>query len=244
MKLEKQTLPQNRSWSMPTVIGATVIATTAVFAAGAITGVRWMTSDGRSAVECPETVEPTEQHFALPPPPQSVRMNWNWMVDASLPQRAHWATTLVDASSEYSPNSWSARQVLGAPNVFPAYGDHVNAWASSSADSYTEQLEVGFGQPQKLRGVHIVETFNPFAVEKIEGIALDGSRVTLFSNDGNIDQKRPSDTSVVQHMTGACTPMEIASIRVTINSKAVAGWNEIDAIAVDTCDSGQVQPHK
>ena len=36
--------------------------------------------------------------------------------------------------------SWSAKQVIGEPNVYPTYGDHAGAWASKGFVS--EWIEV------------------------------------------------------------------------------------------------------
>jgi hypothetical protein len=55
-----------------------------------------------------------------------------------------WATG-ARASSEYQTDSWSARQATGKPNTSQG-GDAVTAWASSSADSDEEWLELTYDQ--------------------------------------------------------------------------------------------------
>jgi hypothetical protein len=43
-------------------------------------------------------------------------------------QEVQWATKLIELSSELTPVQYSARQVLGKPNVLPSGGQSPNAW--------------------------------------------------------------------------------------------------------------------
>ena len=44
-------------------------------------------------------------------------------------QEVQWATKVIEFSSELTPVQYSARQVLGKPNVLPSGGQSPNAWA-------------------------------------------------------------------------------------------------------------------
>ena len=140
-----------------------------------------------------------------------------------------WATTIRGFSTQYSPDDWSARRVLGEPDVFPGAGDNVNAWASESADDRAEWLEVGFEKARSISAVEIYETFNPGAVGRVELITTSGKRIEVAVD------RQPSGESARRIAPVACTSEPIAAVRVHVDSKAVAGWNEIDAIGVVPC---------
>lgn len=142
-----------------------------------------------------------------------------------------WASSVIDVSSQYSEDAWSANQVLGAPNVFPAYGDHNKAWASQGADDREEWIEVGFDGNERISAVEIYETFNAGAIDKVELVTVKGRR---------IDVAIPTDTATpgtaVKRVFGVrCTQELVRAVRVHLDSQRVSGWNELDAIGVVPC---------
>ena len=139
-----------------------------------------------------------------------------------------WASEVRAVSSEYSPTSWSARQVLGPPDVFPGSGDNPRAWASREADAQSEFIEVGFAHPVAMRELQLFETFNPGAIASIETISVSGARRTIAH------QVAPASGAQVTRVPLACGE-PIAAVRVTLASGAVAGWNELDAIGGVPC---------
>jgi hypothetical protein len=142
-----------------------------------------------------------------------------------------WASTVIARSSEYGAGDWSAARVLGPPDVWPASGDQVNAWASRGADDAIEYLHVGFDQPRRLSGLEIFETYNPGAITKVELITADGGLWTVY------DTEAAAQGTPTHHrkLTFACTDLPVASVKLTIDSPAVPGWNEIDAIGAVGC---------
>jgi hypothetical protein len=138
-----------------------------------------------------------------------------------------WATSVRDVSSEYSDNGWSARQALGPPDVFPAEGDVPQAWASLTPDAAVEFIEVGYERPMRASGVDIYETFNPGAVTLVQ----------LFSAQQEVVSVATSPTSDQPLRARlACTEEPIVAVKLTLDSAAVPGWNEIDAIGLVPCD--------
>lgn len=209
------------------VIAATALATTAIFVAGAVAGAGLLRA---GSCDCaPRRVEVRES--ALPG-----SLGWTASVAGSSHTPVQWATSVVAASSQYSATSWSAARVLGPPDVYPASGDNANAWASLSADGGAEFIEVRFAEPKPLQGVTIAETYNPGAIARIEGIGINGQRVVLF-DAGYWGQYTAQPGAIMQHFSGACSPIALASVRVTLNSAQVAGWNELDAIGAVACQS-------
>jgi hypothetical protein len=146
------------------------------------------------------------------------------------PPAPQWAASIRDFSSEYSTSSWSAQQVLGPPNVFPRWGDEASAWASREPDAATEFIEVGFATPQHARALEIYETYNPGAITHVELITEQGARISLPRRE-----LRWSGGAAVSSFGTSCTGERIVAARLTVSSGKVAGWNEVDAIALLPC---------
>lgn len=147
-----------------------------------------------------------------------------------------WASSVRSFSSQYGDASWSATQVLGAPDVYPQHGDLVKAWASLGPDDRDEHVEVGFAQPQRISLVEIYETYNPGAISRVELVTTSGRRIAApsgMSERASIADQGPSAQRHVVEL--GCTDEPIAAVRVTLASKSVPGWNELDAIGVAPC---------
>jgi hypothetical protein len=144
---------------------------------------------------------------------------------------AIFASSVIASSSQYSEDSWSAHRALGAPDVYPAGGDQANAWASAGADDRAEFLELGF-DPHRISAVDVFETYNPGAITRIEVMTVSGTRQTLYQ----AAPEAMSRPSFQRHVDVGCTAEPIAAIRIELDSAAVPGWNEIDAVGVVPCE--------
>ena len=138
-------------------------------------------------------------------------------VDGRLRQ---WAER-AGASSEYESERWSARQATGRPDS-AAGSDQATAWASKEADGGPEWLELGYAVEVRPRKLRIHETYNPGALAKVEARDVDGAWRVLWSGGGSARD-------------GAWLTVEVEgpatrTIRLTLDSGATAGWNEIDAV--------------
>lgn len=149
----------------------------------------------------------------LPPPPAPAPMVW--------------ASTVRAVSSQYTESSWSAARALGAPDVPVLGADHVNAWASLTADGQPEFLEVGLPEPVHLSAVEVFESYNPGAVSQIELISESGARQQIGGG--------AASTSRSRRATVECTAERIVAVRVSVDSQRVPGWNELDAIGAQPC---------
>jgi hypothetical protein len=141
-----------------------------------------------------------------------------------------WATRLLDRSTQYDTDSWSAQQALGPPDA-EAGSDSSNAWASESADDRSEFLHVGFDLPVHAQGVEIVESYNPGAVTRVEVRFADGDRAVVYAGEA----VETESSSLRRVFDFACTAKPVSDVYVTIDSAAVEGWNEIDAIGLRPC---------
>jgi hypothetical protein len=154
------------------------------------------------------------------------------VISPPAPPALEWATSVRNFSSQYSAPNWAAIKVLGAPDVYPSSGDNVNAWASRDADQSTEFLEVGYDQPVRGRALHIFETYNPGAISKVEITTADGVHRTVYTAKAAPMQVAAFERKI--NLDG-CTASPVVDVKVTLDSGAVPGWNEIDAIGVEPC---------
>lgn len=137
-----------------------------------------------------------------------------------------WASALVDHSSEYSATRNAASDVLGPPDVFPLSGDRDGAWASSATDGGEEWVTVRFPSPVRAASVVWLETFHPGAVSRIDDVS-DGGATTLWSGA----MPTPTESVSAPELT-LLTPRVISAVRIVLDTRRVAGWNEIDAIGL------------
>lgn len=145
-------------------------------------------------------------------------------------------TNVIRFSSQFSTTSWAATRALGKENVYPNYGDFANAWASLSADEEREFLELGFDTIQTVRSIEIYETFNPGAIDSIFLRDANSKKWNLVYAKPVV--KNLPEKSRIFSIYLMETKYFSDAIRIAINSPAIPGWNEIDAIAI----TGQRKP--
>ncbi len=116
-----------------------------------------------------------------------------------------WASSLAGYSSQYSDTMNAANHVLGAPDVFPAYGDAPNAWAPSAQNDGLEHVDVRFSAPVHASAVVIVQTFHPGALARVEDISAGRPPAVLW--EGVIESAADSRVNTVE----LSTPREIRS---------------------------------
>ncbi len=146
-----------------------------------------------------------------------------------LPEQV-WASEVLASSSEYTASSWSAAQVLGEPNAYPNGGDNSSAWASLAEDDKSEFIEVAV-PAYRVQAVQVYETYNPGAIRSIDIRLASGVERRVFTGEPRVR----SEQARVEEAGFACTDEKVVAVRVTLDSAAVPGWNEIDAIAVRPC---------
>ncbi len=97
-----------------------------------------------------------------------------------------WASTVLDFSSQYRTDVWSAEQALGPPDTFN-YGDIPTAWAPAPSDGTLEFITVGFEQPVFANGVTVRETYANGFVFRIDVVdTLGGIHTVWEGNDPSL----------------------------------------------------------
>ncbi|MGI9471962.1 MAG: hypothetical protein ACR2NZ_10540 [Rubripirellula sp.] len=142
---------------------------------------------------------------------------------------------LVEANEKLETNvmsistrsSWSIQQLLGKPNTFVA-GDQSTAWASKRTDNSREWVVVEFPQEVELAKIEVFETYNPGAIDRICAVNFMGTETEIWKGQDPTPTTAAMGTSVFPISPGT----QSRRIKLFINSGAVAGWNEIDAVAI------------
>jgi len=142
--------------------------------------------------------------------------------------RVIWAHS-ARASSEYRATDYGANRATGAPDV-PRPADHRNAWTPKLPDAGPEWLELTYSAPVSAAGVRVVQSFNPGAIMAIEVFDDQGAASTVWTGP---DTTRYAASQIgVLETTFARPARPIVRVRLTLDSKRVAGANSIDAVGL------------
>lgn len=136
---------------------------------------------------------------------------------------------------ETPKRSWGTEQILGIPDTMMA-GDIETAWASETADEKREWVIVGYENAVMPKTLAIHETYNPGAVDKVTVFDADGEEVVAWEGADPTPQGSGKGISVIPLKVD----FEVQRLKIYVNSPAVSGWNEIDAVAL-TSSTGEVQ---
>lgn len=166
------------------------------------------------------------------PPGYWVWVNPNWYIwghrkEPSAPS----APSASRATSEgiTAQRHWGPEQALGEPNTSQA-GDIITAWASATADGANEWLSMGFGSGYVPKEIHVYETYNPGALSKVIGITAQGEEHVLWEGADPTPVGSGMGKSIIRVNNERNQAFE--RIKLYIDSRRVAGWNEIDAVAL------------
>lgn len=131
--------------------------------------------------------------------------------------------------------SWGPEQILGPPDTSGS-GDIRTAWASATPDGQPEWLLLDFAGAVNAKAVHVVETYNPGAVYKVSAFSPDGREVVAWEG---ADPTFPGSARGVSEVP-IQLEFAISRVKIYLDSPAVPGWNEIDAVGL-TDQQGAVQ---
>lgn len=146
-------------------------------------------------------------------------------------QQVQWATKVLEVSSELTPIQYSAKQILGKPNVLPAGGENPNAWTPDRPNK-KEFIKVGFDNPIQIKQIAIAESYNPTALFKLYIYDTEGREylINTFS-PRSIPYKGRMLNMFMQE-----TPYKVAAVKMEFDGAAVPDYFSIDAIAISDSD--------
>jgi len=165
---------------------------------------------------------PPPTHKAAFPAGDPLKLDPQFAADAS----GQWAVQ-ASASSQYGATTYSAAQATGAPNI-DKHGDDAKAWTPSQPDHGVETLTLTFAQPVHAKEVRIRQSFNPGTITRVEVSSATSAQQIVFEG--------PDLTAYPAYTVGwlvvpfAPTEFLATSVRVTLDTAKVKGWNEIDAV--------------
>ena len=146
-------------------------------------------------------------------------------------QIVQWATEVLEFSSELTPLQYSAKQVLGKPNVLPAGGQSPNAW-SPDMPKQKEFIKLGFKRPLNIRQIAIAESHNPSAL----------TNVYIYDESGkeyHINTLNPMVVPLKGRMLNIFmepTSFRVAAVKLEFDGSVLTDYFGIDAVAIS--DSG------
>ncbi|QEC42693.1 T9SS type A sorting domain-containing protein [Pseudobacter ginsenosidimutans] len=158
-------------------------------------------------------------------------LQWSYSAKAQIKYAAR---VTAWSSQYYASGSWTAQQAAGLPNV-AGCGDYGNAWASKTQDDQREWLEFEFDDPAPISRVFIHETYNAGAVDTVY---VFNPNTQLFEKvyEGSAAAGAPCPRAF--SVAFPATVFPVSRIRIAINSPAVRGYNEIDAVGVALYSDG------
>jgi len=152
--------------------------------------------------------------------------------------QTRWASKLIGVSSEYPQahgQQYKGTQALGRPNKLPQAESGASAWRPAQEDDNEQWIQVGFDTPAPVRQVAVAENFGAGCIKKIMAYDPQGKEYLLHQNTEAPPKIKGRMWRVILK---APTSYAVASLKVVIDTRKIAGWNEIDAIGV----SASTQP--
>ncbi|MBA2611969.1 MAG: OmpA family protein [Bacteroidetes bacterium] len=142
-------------------------------------------------------------------------------------QNVQWAYKVVDFSSQVGTAEFSAKQVLGRPNVLPRNGKNANAWEPKGTGEKVEFIKVSFLTPMRSKYILVGESNHPGFISKVFAYdSLDHEKeVTSYTFKKSLNGSR------LLNIDASAIDFKIAAVKImfqSVKDVAVA----IDAIGI------------
>jgi outer membrane protein OmpA-like peptidoglycan-associated protein len=147
--------------------------------------------------------------------------------ESAISQEVQWVSEVIDFSSELSDKEFSAKQIIGKPDVLPQGGDSPNAWLPQNPDKM-DYIKVWFDHPSRIQQIVIAESFNPSASYQVFVYDRSGKEYLL----NTFTPKPIPQKGRLLHLFFEKTPYEVNSLKLVIDGLSVPGYNGIDAIGI------------
>lgn len=127
----------------------------------------------------------------------------------------------------YPKKGWDTDQVLGPPDT-PLAGDHRSAWASKTADGQSEWLILEYEHAVRPKAVVVHENYKPGALSKVSFFHKNGKEIVVWQGTDPTPASEESGISKI----AISTTFETKRVKLYLDSMAVPGWNEVDAVGL------------
>ncbi|MBI4563168.1 MAG: hypothetical protein HY716_00545 [Planctomycetes bacterium] len=134
-----------------------------------------------------------------------------------------WAIS-ANASTEWVVEN-GARQVCGPPDTLQP-GDHPTAWAPKEQNAGEQWIELTYSLSVRPVGVRIHENCNPGSVIRLEALSAGGRWEVLWQGT---DPTKGQQIAWFE-VPFEAPPFSTRTIRITLDTAGVPGWNELDAV--------------
>lgn len=151
-------------------------------------------------------------------------------------QQTQWASKVLGVSSEFKESNgqqYRSSQVLGKPNKLPQAESGASAWRSAEPDAGEEWIKVGFDTPSAVRQVAIAENFGAGCVTSVVAYDTENKEYVLYKSKPEASER---GAGMHRIWLPQLTTFKVAAIKVTLDTRLVTGWNEIDAIGISASD--------
>lgn len=145
------------------------------------------------------------------------------------------AGRVIGFGTQYNayPESWSAMQALGVPNVYPQYGDIDGAWTVADYGEQRDTLILGFDNNSPIDSIIIWETCGAGIIDTVYVKNPNtGAWVRVFGRKG---QNYPSAADTMARILRIGFPMTgfpVNEVRIELAADSSTEWPEIDAVAI------------
>ncbi len=149
----------------------------------------------------------------------------------NIPDDAVYADDVLTFSSEASSGAGAAAQVIGPADV-TSCGDDPSAWSTATADAAGESIAVVFpADAAAYSGLYVRESFNPDAVTSVDvattATPTSGDWVRVYTRAATVSAACPQ-----WNLFCFDRQQPVRAVRVGLASETVAGFNQIDSIAL------------
>lgn len=149
-------------------------------------------------------------------------------------QEVRWACKLIETNDKNKGQSYAPENMLGVPEVYPAFGAQVNpnSWiVGGNTEGYKSNnifLKVGFCNPIIAEQIVIIESYNPGSITSVTIFEASGKVTKVYSAQSKALSEKGRVLSIPIKMT--TTP--VVSLIITASNTHSTEWNFIDAIGI------------
>ena len=145
----------------------------------------------------------------------------------SFAQVVQWASKVLEFSTELTSVQYSAKQILGKPNVMPYGGQNPSAWTPDRKGK-KEFIKVGFDNPLEIQQVAIAESANPSALYRVLAYDQQGREHLLHT----FNPKPVPKLGMMRNIFVEKTKYKVVAIKLEFDGAAISDFFSIDAVGI------------
>jgi len=153
-------------------------------------------------------------------------------------QSVQWASKVMSFSSEYTDpllgREYRAQHILGRPSKYPKFSGSPSAWQSLTPDNPAgEFIIISFDTARAIKQVAIFENFGAGSITRVDALDENNKLYLLQEFSSGYAQSTGQITKI---RLSNLTSYKVKSIKISMNSMRVAGFSQIDAVAISDVD--------